>query len=560
MSVVHVGHIKSALQNRFHNLIDLSDVSKLPPDQVGNFFLTRSLAAYALSQVAQIDDTLAASAVCDGSGDNGIDAFYFDGTERTAYIVQSKWIHSGNGSVEVGEIQKFVQGCKDLLEARFDRFSGRLRKREAEVMAVLEDSLAKFVLVIAYPGLQSLSDAAKLPLDDLLADLNDLTELVTLQVLRQAELHAAISKQALGESVTLEIMLHEYGQTKEPYAAYYGQVDVADIANWAKFGHSLYRLNLRKFKGSTDVNEGITETLRSAPEKFWYFNNGITILCSHLGRKPMGGTRRTSGVFVCEGASVVNGAQTVGSITAAFSAYADQVQSARVLVRLISLEHCPPGFATELTRAANTQNRIEKKDFAALDPQQERLKTDLWLEAQKEYAYKTGDAVPPPDQGCTLDDAAVALACAQSDTSLCVLAKREVTRLYENIETAPYTALFNPSTTALRLWRSVQISRLVDSVLKDEQKKREGKERLIAVHGNRFILHVVFRRVETGAFDDPTVDFENVRYAVSQLTPTVLTQVTTMALTQFPTAYPSNLFKNASKCKELAISLSTQQA
>jgi hypothetical protein len=197
MSVVHVGHIKSALQNRFHNLIDLSDVSKLPPDQVGNFFLTRSLAAYALSQVAQIDDTLAASAVCDGSGDNGIDAFYFDGTERTAYIVQSKWIHSGNGSVEVGEIQKFVQGCKDLLEARFDRFSGRLRKREAEVMAVLEDSLAKFVLVIAYPGLQSLSDAAKLPLDDLLADLNDLTELVTLQVLRQAELHAAISKQAL---------------------------------------------------------------------------------------------------------------------------------------------------------------------------------------------------------------------------------------------------------------------------------------------------------------------------------------------------------------------------
>ena len=110
------------------------------------------------------------------------------------------------------------------------------------------------------------------------------------------------------------------------------------------------------------------------------------------------------------------------------------------------------------------------------------------------------------------------------------------------------------------LFRSVQISRLVDSVLKDEQKKREGKERLIAVHGNRFILHVVFRRVETGAFDDPTVDFENVRHAVSQLTPTVLTQVTTMALTQFPTAYPSNLFKNASKCKELAISLSTQQA
>lgn len=557
MSVVHVGHIKSALQNRFHNLIDLSDVSQLPQDQGGNFFLTRSLAAYALSQVAQIDDTLAASAVCDGSGDNGIDAFHFDGTDRIAYIVQSKWIHSGNGSLEVGEIQKFVQGCKDLLEARFDRFTGRLRKREAEVMSVLEDSLAKFVLVIAYPGLQSLSDAAKRPLEDLLADLNDLTDLVTL-ILRQAELHAAISKQALGESVTLEIMLHEYGQTKEPYAAYYGQVDVVDISNWAKFGQSLYRLNLRKFKGSTDVNEGITETLRSAPEKFWYFNNGITILCSHLGRKPMGGTRRTSGVFVCEGASVVNGAQTVGSITAAFSAYPDQIQSARVLVRLISLEHCPPGFATELTRAANTQNRIEKKDFAALDPQQERLKTDLWLEVQREYAYKTGDTMPAPDQGCTLDDAAVALACAHSDTSLSVLAKREVSRLYDDIETPPYTVLFNASTTALRLWRSVQISRLVDSILKDEQRKREGKERLITVHGNRFILHVVFRRVETSDFDDPALEFDKVKQSVSLLTPAVLTQVTKIALTHFPTAYPSNLFKNASKCKELAMKVNTE--
>lgn len=515
----------------------------MPTDQLENFFLTRSLAAYSLSQIAQIDDAQAAQSVCDGPGDNGIDAFYFDSTERIAYVLQSKWIHSGNGSVEVGEVQKFVQGCKDLLEARFERFAGKLRGREEEVMAVLEDSLAKFVFVVAYSGLQSLSDAARRPLDDLLADLNDPTELATLQVLKQAELHAAISKQALGESVTLEIMLHEYGQTKEPYAAYYGQVDVADVATWEKFGTSLYRLNLRKFKGSTDVNEGIIETLRSAPEKFCYFNNGITILCSHLGRKPIGGTRRTSGVFVCEGASVVNGAQTVGSITTAYSAYPDQIQNARVLVRLISLENCPPGFATDLTRAANTQNRIEKKDFAALDPQQDRLKTDLWLEAQKDYAFKTGDAVPAPDQGCTLDDAAVALACAQADTSLCVLAKREVSRLYDDIETPPYTALFNPSTTALRLWRSVQVLRLVDAVLRGEQKKREGKERLIAVHGNRFILHVVFRRIETNQFDDPALDFEKVRTSISELTPLILDQVTKTAMAQFPTAYPSNLFK-----------------
>jgi len=41
-------------------------------------------------------------------------------------------------------------------------------------------------------------------------------------------------------------------------------------------------------------------------------------------------------------------------------------------------------------------------------------------------------------------------------------------------------------------WRSVEAMRLVDEALK-KQASREGKDRLIAVHGNRFVLHLVFR-------------------------------------------------------------------
>ena len=129
-------------------------------------------------------------------------------------------------------------------------------------------------------------------------------------------------------------------------------------------------------------------------------------------------------MFECEGASVVNGAQTVGSI-------------------IIDLERCPPTFAAELTRAANTQNRIEKKDFAAIDPEQDRMKTELLLQCEKFYAYKTGDREPSPEEGCSLDDAAVALACAHKDVGLCVQAKREVGRLYDDIQQAPYKILFN---------------------------------------------------------------------------------------------------------------------
>jgi hypothetical protein len=248
-------------------------------------------------------------------------------------------------------------------------------------------------------------------------------------------------------------------------------------------------------------------------------------------------------------ASVVNGAQTVGSIISAIDGGPNGFQRARVFVKIIDLERVPPTFAAELTRAANTQNRIEKKDFAALDPEQDRLKTEFLLECEKFYAYKTGDRDPSPDEGCTLDDAAVALACAQKDVGLCVQAKREVGRLYDDIQQAPYKILFNPSLTALRMWRSVEVMRLVDDALK-KQASHEGKDRLIAVHGNRFVLHLVFRSL--GNYESATPeDFEEIKKRIPEVTLGALARVTAAKERQAASSYPANFFKNATKCKEL---------
>ena len=65
-----------------------------------------------------------------------------------------------------------------------------------------------------------------------------------------------------------------------------------------------------------------------------------------------------------------------------------------------------------MTTATNTQNRIEKRDFASLDPTQDRLKNELLLDLNKQYIYKTGERQPPPENGCNIDEATIALACA----------------------------------------------------------------------------------------------------------------------------------------------------
>lgn len=214
-------------------------------------------------------------------------------------------------------------------------------------------------------------------------------------------------------------------------------------------------------------------------------------------------------------------------------------------MRLVSLENGPPTFADELTRATNTQNRIEKRDFAALDPNQKRLKTELYLENQKIYAYQTGDATPAPEEGCTLDEAAVALACKHPDLTLAVQAKREVGMLYDDIGKAPYTKLFNRDLDASAMWRAVLTMRVIDKILREQQELKAGREQLVTIHGNRFISHLVFRQLQNEASPTETM--------IRAKTEEVLECVTERVLKEFSGAYPASLFKNLSKCRILAI-------
>jgi hypothetical protein len=130
MSEIHVRRIKSLLQKEFDNLIDLSDVVKFPPDDRENHFLTRSQAAFVISYLAEIENNEAAKMVCDGFDDNGIDAIYFDEEAKIVYIVQSKWVSGGVNSPDLGSIEKFIKGFKDLITGKFERFNNKLPRRK----------------------------------------------------------------------------------------------------------------------------------------------------------------------------------------------------------------------------------------------------------------------------------------------------------------------------------------------------------------------------------------------------------------------------------------------
>src|SRR4249919_3077938 len=123
--------------------------------------------------------------------------------------------------------------------------------------------------------------------------------------------------------------------------------------------------NIRHALGSTEVNNEIKVTAQNSPEKFWYFNNGITLIADEASKAPISVASKSAGVFSFKGASVVNGAQTISSL--ARVAEDAKLAEVRVPIRVILLKAAPVGFGGEVTRTNNLQNRIEPRDFVAQD-------------------------------------------------------------------------------------------------------------------------------------------------------------------------------------------------
>jgi len=139
--------------------------------------------------------------------------------------------------------------------------------------------------------------------------------------------------------------------------------------------------------------------------------NGVTVLCDSAEavysslRNPHGGPV----TLQLDNASVVNGAQTVRSVQRALEA-TDDAATARVGVRVIVTGGAAE-FASRTTRATNRQNQVEPRDFVALDSVQAEIRADLRAELGKTYSVKRGEK-PASETGCSLDEAAIALACA----------------------------------------------------------------------------------------------------------------------------------------------------
>src|ERR1041384_2129625 len=96
----------------------------------------------------------------------------------------------------------------------------------------------------------------------------------------------------------------DWGRASDPQRMYYGRVSAAEIANWfTRHGADLFADNIRVVIPRSDINEAILETVVSEPDRFMYYNNGITVLAESIELGPGGALSRDVGYFRLGGAS-----------------------------------------------------------------------------------------------------------------------------------------------------------------------------------------------------------------------------------------------------------------
>jgi hypothetical protein len=550
---IQIKRIKSYLDKTFTGKINLSDLQKKPSEEIHRNFLSRALSAYALTIVAGTSIEDAGEAITDGYDDNGIDAIFYDKQTKHLWLVQSKFIEKGVGSIENGEILKFKEGVKNLIDGEFSRFNSKIKDKQDDILEALEDASVKIQILFAYTG-DGLSSHNTTSINDLLNEQNGSEEILFFTDFNISKVYKGLETGISLAPINEDIQIHDWGCIEQPLKSYYGQVAGSDLGElWKKYGKRLFTENIRNFLGNSTVNDEITKTIKSEAANFIYFNNGITVLCTSIKKTPKGGNSKSVGTFTCNGISVVNGAQTLGSIGSLYESNLNELANLKVIVKFISLEDSSEGFGQRITVATNTQNRIEKKDFISLDSEQSRIKLELKLENIDYHFKRTDEKIVADPSNYLLEEVAFSLASLWQDVDYSTMVKKESGKLWEDVTAAPYTNLFNQKVSAQTIIKALRVYRFISNKMNSLSKTAPtARERSIYRYGNSLVSHIIFQKIPKEMWGDNYLNFDS--FMENELLS--ITDAHTKSLVQsieriFPDSMIVYTLRNYTKCRLL---------
>ncbi|UXY55677.1 hypothetical protein [Pseudomonas tohonis] len=144
MSIILSNRVKNHIESIVKDHLYLDDAKN-----DDNKALSRGLVAICLAGLAGVKYSQVSKYIIDGPRDNGIDGAYYDAPRNKIYLVQAKWSSKGTGTIDTGDLRKFIAGVYDLLNEDWKKFNKRAEDISSELSTAIRND-PEIVLVAAY--------------------------------------------------------------------------------------------------------------------------------------------------------------------------------------------------------------------------------------------------------------------------------------------------------------------------------------------------------------------------------------------------------------------------
>lgn len=507
---IEIDHLPPRLHQDFDGLIPL--IENPDPDHVETNFCSRALAAFSIHRLAGCSLQEAADSLVDGGHDGGIDAVYHSTNSNTLWCVQSKFTTDGTSEPVLREVTRFSTGLDALLRGDFEELRGNLAwaAKLPYIEHLMNGGTLSIRAALVYSGIRLVSDDRRRLFEALKNRYSPDDDYFRFEAFNLTTIHDWIVGTVENRTVKeVALCIRKPGWLRAPHEIVYGLIPLSElVALSATHGDKLIASNIRRYKGRTEVNEEIASTIREDPGSFLYLNNGLTAYCDRLEVRATDRGNAEEKNIRAFGFSVVNGAQTLGTLSKTCTP--GPTPQGFAFIRVISMERCDDDrtFAERITRCTNTQNEILARDYIALDPEQERIANQL-SPSNITYHYKiSDDTIPQDDFNFSILESTTAAACLlQGNTAPEIISRVLSNRkslwdreIPEGETASRYSRVFTSSLSARSLWRAVQAQRIVLDKLR-QFARAEPARKAFFENGRWQILNVIFFRLKPESGD-----------------------------------------------------------
>jgi hypothetical protein len=348
----------------------------LKPDEA---FITWFLRAFIVD-----DEDEARRSLTGKSRDKGIDAIYIDHDSRTVFVLQGKYRQGDSPPPEgrshvldFAHLGATLKGKREDFKAFFETLdegvAGEVEKARKALLSPSEYRLSLYFVTSGRVsrGLTEEAEetAAKHEASLQLFDRSSLIRLLHDYVEGAAPPVPSLDLPTLGN----ELIYRHDPVTK--ITSYIFSMCGKELGKlYDKAGIRLFARNIRGYLGKSKVNREMQYTLKHEPAYFWYFNNGVTVICDSAKHIQQAG----QSFLHVDNAQIVNGQQTTRTLSQ------NPTDGAAVLVKLVSV---PRGTETgkkhyerlvnEIVAGTNWQNQILLSDLRSNDTVQVGLEREL---------------------------------------------------------------------------------------------------------------------------------------------------------------------------------------